>query len=148
MSESKKILQDAVKQLAKSEHWLKRSYQQCATISFEKGLSPEEFDKVENLASRFARSVDILTNKVFRAVDALELVTGGTLIDTINRAAKRNIIKSEQQLRQMKETRNSIVHEYTEEKLIGLMLKIVQFTPALLADIAATQTYCEKALKK
>jgi hypothetical protein len=38
--------------------------------------------------------LDVILNKVFRSIDAIELEDGGTLLDVVNRAEKRGIIDS------------------------------------------------------
>lgn len=71
-----------------------------------------EHDAIEMLASRFSRTTDFLVNKVLRAIDRYELEPEGSLIDVINRAEKRGLVESARVLREMKELRNEIVHEY------------------------------------
>jgi len=50
---------------------------------------PEELERLESLASRFARLSDLLMQRVMRLVDDLELTATGTLLDRIHRAEKR-----------------------------------------------------------
>ena len=49
---------------------------------------------MENLTSRFSRTIDLIVNKVFRSIDYVELEDSGTLIDVVNRAEKRELIHS------------------------------------------------------
>ena len=84
--------------------------QQSKSINHDK-LSTADYDVLEALSSRYGRFVDILINKLFRAVDQFELMEGGTLIDTLNRAEKRGIVTADTG-RELKELRNIIVHEY------------------------------------
>ena len=58
-------LQQCKQQLAGALKWLERSYSQCKAIEPKKTFSDEEFDKLENLTSRFARVTDLLINKMF-----------------------------------------------------------------------------------
>ena len=75
----------------------------------------DDFDKLENLTSRFARLTDLLINKMYRAIDLVELKQPGSLIDTINNAEKNHLIDSVDQARTLKDIRNEIAHEYKLE---------------------------------
>ena len=94
----------------KARKWLEHSLKQCDTINLA-DLSMADFDKLESLSRLYGRFVDILINKLFRAVDQYELMEAGTLIDTLNRAEKRGIVSSKTG-RELKELRNLIVHEH------------------------------------
>jgi hypothetical protein len=49
---------------------------------------PEELERLESLASRFARLSDLLTQRIMRLVDDLELMPMGSLLDRMQRAEK------------------------------------------------------------
>ena len=98
---------------AKAKSWLKHSLQQCKSINQDK-LITADYDSIGALSSRYGRFVDILINKLFRAVDQFELMASGTLIDTLNRAEKRGIV-SAVTARELKELSNLIVHEYARQ---------------------------------
>ncbi|MCF6266928.1 MAG: hypothetical protein L3J57_10330, partial [Desulfuromusa sp.] len=53
-------LQQDLELMEKSLFWLKRSYTICSAFRGKKALSPEEYDAVETLTSRYARTSDIL----------------------------------------------------------------------------------------
>lgn len=74
----------------------------------------------------------MLVNKVYRAIDKAELVVGGTLIDAINRAHKRNLVEDPDTIRKMKLLRNEISHDYTETDLKELYVTIFQLRPILI----------------
>jgi len=132
-------LKDNSQQLSAAIKWLRRSYQHCQSIKFNQTLSEDEFDKLENLSSRFARTIDILINKMYRAIDRVEMVAQGTLIDTINNAEKRNLIDSVEQARTLKDIRNEIAHEYILEDLQPLFIEVLTQTKYLIE-------LCNKAL--
>jgi len=94
--------------------WLDRSYRLCQEIGIKPVYTDEEFDHFETLTSRYARVTDMLLGKVFRSLDRVEFIQGGTLIDVVNRAHKRNLIESVEQLRHLKDVRNEIAHEYVQ----------------------------------
>ena len=66
---------------------------------------------MENLTSRYSRTIDLIVNKVFRSIDYVELEDSGTLIDVVNRAEKRELIHSAMRIRELKDLRNGIVPE-------------------------------------
>ena len=139
-------------QLKGSLKWLQRSYLQCFPLlpetAKDKKFTDDEYDKLENLTSRFSRVTDLLINKVYRAIDVVELKQAGSLIDTINNAEKKQLIDSVDQARTLKDISNEIAHEYileeqrlilkevlTEtEKLIGLSHKAIEYSQRYLKN--------------
>ena len=71
------VLQENKEYLISSLGWLKRSYNQCRNIGIKNEYSNDEYDSYENLTSRFARTTDLLVNKVMRSIDAAELIEPG-----------------------------------------------------------------------
>ena len=125
------VLESSLKQFDDALYWLKRSYEKSIVIQNKKQFTKDDFDILENLASRYGRACDLLIHKVFRSIDKVEFEEDGTLIDVINRAEKRELIESVDELREMKDLRNQIVHEYIAENLKGLFNDIMYFIPKL-----------------
>lgn len=98
-------------------------------------LSPEELERLESLASRFARLADLLTQRVLRLIDTIELAPAGTLLDRIHRAEKRGWTASATTLVRIRELRNLIAHEYAAENLPELYETVFTLSPELI-DIA------------
>jgi len=119
-------------QLAAALKWLESSYLQCKSIELTQFFSEEDFDKLENLTSRFARLTDLLINKMYRAIDLVELKQPGSLIDTINNAEKNHLIDSVDQARTLKDIRNEIAHEYKLEDQKYLFNEVMLETAQLL----------------
>ena len=136
------ILRKNLESLEKSLFRLKYSYSQSKNINLQKELTDPEFDVLENLSSRFARTLDLVVSKVFRSIDAVELEDAGTLIDVINRAEKRELIESSTRIRELKDLRNQIVHEYETEDLEALFEQIVTFVPEILGIAENVKSYC------
>jgi len=130
--------------LDEASNWLRRSYGICQEIGLKDDYSPDEFDKFETLTSRFARVSDIIIQKVFRSIDAVEFEEKGTLIDVVNRAHKRNLINSIDEIREIKDLRNEIAHEYIKELLIDVFQDSLKFTPKLFEIINKIKRYCER----
>jgi uncharacterized protein YutE (UPF0331/DUF86 family) len=104
----------------------------------------EEFDDFENLVSRYARMLDVILNKVFRSIDAIELEDGGTLLDVVNRAEKRGIVDSAERVRDLKDLRNDIVHEYETDDLRSLFRQTLDATPELFSIAEKIESYCRR----
>ena len=137
-------LRDALAILDESLFWLKRSYDVCEKIGIKEEFTPEEFDAFETLTSRFARTGDMVLQKAFRSIDKVELTDGGTLLDVLNRAHKRGLIESVDEVRLIRELRNDIAHEYKTEKLESLFKEVLEVTPRLMQIIATVREYCQK----
>jgi len=120
--------------------WLKRSYELAPRPPFT-APSAEEWDQLEAMSGRFARVTDLIVHKFLRALDRYELEETGTLLDSANRAAKRGLIESPDVLREFKDIRNEIVHEYALDDLTALCADIYAATPALLALLHNIATY-------
>ena len=123
--------------------WLERSQSLCVRPPYE-AVPPEVWDALEALASRFGRCVDLIVHKLFRAIDRFELEEAGSLLDAANRAVKRGLIEQVDVVRDLKDLRNEIVHEYTVEDLPALYAEIYEATPGLLQLYTHTLGYLEK----
>ena len=112
--------------------WLRRSQEFCLEIGIKGIYSEEEFDDFENLTSRFARTTDLIVNKVLRSIDSVEFLEAGSAIDAANRAEKRGIIDSVSGLRDLKDLRNEIAHEYETDDLGNLFSAVLSAVPELI----------------
>ncbi|MCL2380275.1 MAG: hypothetical protein FWC64_01625 [Treponema sp.] len=140
------LLRENLNALNLSAAWVRRSYEQTVAIGQKESYTAEEFDKLENLASRYARTTDMLVNKVLRNIDAVEYEDSGTVIDITNRAEKRGIVSSAELLRTIKDLRNNIVHEYKIAEITKFFADVHKYTPVLLEVIKGVNKYCEKYL--
>jgi hypothetical protein len=130
--------------LAASLNWLRRSFDSCVKIGIKTSYREDEFDQFENLTSRYARTTDLLTNKILRSIDVVELVDSGSVIDAANHAEKRGIIDSVSQLREFKDLRNEITHEYETEDLSKLFALVLDAVPRLFVLADRIVSYCWK----
>ena len=138
------ILIENLESLEKSLNWLKRSYEKSKKINLKSTLSEDEFDTMENLTSRYSRTVDLIISKIFRSIDAVELEDAGTLIDVVNRAEKRGLIESSNRLRELKDLRNEIVHEYETDDLADTFESVRNNVPEILSIAQNIKNYCLK----
>ncbi len=104
-------------------------------------ISLEQAEILEALTARFARLTDTLTQKLFRAIDVLELSDQGSLIDRFNRIEKRGIVTEAQILIDMRKQRNQIAHDYALEDLIPLYQNVFNQCEQLFKVMDAIRNY-------
>ena len=115
--------------LEKQLFWLDYSYQQLKDSSATDNFSIEQFNQFENLCSRYARTIDFLVRKYFRCLDDVEFENQGTLIDVVNNAHKRGLFLDIELIRQIKDIRNEIVHEYLDDGLQSVFIDVLNTAP-------------------
>jgi hypothetical protein len=74
MTSSLEVLQVNLNGFSASLRWLRRSYECCTKIGIKTDYTEIEFDHFETLTSRFARTTDMLVNKMLRSIDTVELL--------------------------------------------------------------------------
>ena len=119
------------------------SFEVCNKTGLKDTYSEEEFMAFEAMTARYARTTDMLISKVFRSLDVVEYIDAGTVIDAVNNTEKRGIADS-QDLRKLKNLRNSIAHEYVTDNIIRFFGEVLEFTPLLKEVIDRVNTYCER----
>jgi uncharacterized protein YutE (UPF0331/DUF86 family) len=123
------------------------SYEICSKTGLKETYSEEEFMAFEAMTSRYARTTDMLVNKVLRSIDTVESEDIGTIIDIMNRAEKRGIVTSAELLHNIKDLRNSIAHEYVTENIARFFAKALEYTPLLNTIIKKLNEYCLRYIK-
>jgi uncharacterized protein YutE (UPF0331/DUF86 family) len=119
---ARRLLEQALAELAEARRHLDYSFQQASALPTTWNEATEEqLESAEAFTARFARSVDLLVNKVLRALDRVELAPEGTLLDVTNRAEKRGLAARAEQLREMKDVRNVIAHDYAGAKAAEIL---------------------------
>jgi hypothetical protein len=146
---ARKLFEEALAELAKARHRLDYSFQQVAGLPATlAGATEGQLESAEAFTGRFARSVDLLVNKVLRGLDRVEMQPDGTLLDVVNRAEKRGFVTRAAELREMKDVRNIIAHDYVGAGEAEIFSYCREQKPVLDAICNAVATYAEKALKK
>ena len=140
----KKVLQEQLKEMQDMRFWLQRSWGKCQSIHFDGDLTPDEYDDLEALGSRYARACDIVYQKMLRCLDRIELAPQGSLLDAVHRAEKRGFFESEQQARILRELRNEVVHEYASANLRYLLERIVGASQELLIIMDKVKAYAQR----
>ena len=103
---------------------------------------------MESLCARFGRDIDFLVRKVFRALDDAEFQPQGTLLDAVHRAHQRRLFEDLEAIREIKDLRNQIAHEYADEALTELFAEVLRLTPVLLQTMRNTLAYLDAYLAK
>ena len=91
----------------------------------------EQQESFEALTSRFARTSDILTQKVFKSIFILLQEDVKTIIDTANFLEKLEIVDNADDLLNIREIRNQIAHEYVEPDIKSLYMDVLHYIPQL-----------------
>ena len=141
-----KLKQDA-ELLQKQLAWLRLSCSECKIITIKENYTIDEFGKFEILCSRYSRGIDFLVRKIFRTIDAYEFENQGTLVDVVNNAHKRGLFEDIEELRIMKDVRNTIVHEYVEDALADVFDEVLLYAGKLIVIIENTLAYIDSKIK-
>jgi len=138
----KKQLCENLRFLERNSLWLEKSFSICREYKFSslEELSEEQLTNLEALSSRFGRSIDILIYKVLRNLDIYELEDVENKLDILIRAEKRGLVEDYEQLIEMKDLRNRLVHEYITD-IVKIFKLVIQYTPKLLEVIKNTEEY-------
>jgi len=132
--------------LDKSVTALVYSYNKCRAIGEKKEYDLEEQESFEALTSRFARSSDILTQKVFKTLLILLQENTKTIIDTANFLERLGVIENADDLLNIREIRNQIAHEYVELDIKTLFFDVLQYVPELKKITNNVKAYYRKKL--
>lgn len=135
-----KLLNDK-KLLEKQLSWIEISYKECLSIGIKDEYDIDEFGKFETLCSRYSRGIDFLIRKIFRSLDEYEFENQGTLIDVVNNAHKRSLFDSVDEIRIMKDIRNTIAHEYVEDELKEIFDEVLTYSKNLIEIMLNTIEY-------
>jgi uncharacterized protein YutE (UPF0331/DUF86 family) len=138
-----KLLADK-KLLEKQLAWIEISFNECSKIGIKEEYSVDEFGRFETLCSRYSRGIDFLIRKIFRTLDEYEFENQGTLVDVVNNAHKRGLFEDIEELRIMKDVRNTIAHEYIEDELTEVFDEVLLYTNKLILIIHNTLNYIQE----
>ncbi len=122
------------------------SYDKCLKIGIKDDYSDEELESFESLTSRFARTSDILTQKILTTLFILLKENPQGFIDRANLAEKLGIIDSSGDLQAVRELRNEISHEYSMRDLTEIFDDVLESTATLKDIIGNVLSYIEKKI--
>jgi len=127
--------------LEKSLIALVYSYDKCNAIGEKEEYDLEQQESFEALTSRFARTSDILTQKVFKSIFILLQEDMKTIIDMANFLEKLEIVNKADDLLNIREIRNQIAHEYVEPDIKSLFMDVLHYIPQLKNIIKNVNSY-------
>ncbi len=142
------LLRNELNNLDKAAAYLATSIDRSSGLAGRSDLGAEELERLESMASRFARLSDLLTQRVMRLMDDLELTPEGSMLDRIQRAEKRGWVQSAQDLVRIRELRNLVAHEYAADRMAELYTGISRLAPLLLAVVPKVRSYAEDLAKR
>src|SRR3989344_6004319 len=111
VDDKKSVLLENLESLERSVEQLRSSLEKCEKLA--PPFSPENLESIEALSARFARTADILTQKVVRSLSLYLREEPGTFIDMTNYMEKMNLTDSAQTMLEIRDLRNEIVHDYS-----------------------------------
>ncbi len=140
-------LMDNRTQLDKSMKALTYSYEKCKAIGDKDEYDLDEQESFEALTSRFARTSDILTQKLFKTLFVLLQENTKTMIDAANFLEKLEVVEKADDLLNIREIRNQIAHEYVESDLKALFFDVLRYVPEIKRIIENANAYIDNNLK-
>ena len=144
---ARNLLDQGLAELTSAQRRLDYSFQQVAGLPDTlTGATEQQLESAEAFTGRFTRAVDLLVNKVLRSLDRVELQPEGTLLDVINRAEKRRLVGRAQELREMKDVRNMIAHDYAGAKAAEIFAYCREQKPVLDGICDRTATHARQIL--
>jgi len=138
---SLQILLENLDALRKAKSVLVYSIQACQPQTT---FTDRELESYEALTARFARAIDILTQKVFTSIFLILAENPVSFIDKCQLAEKIGMIKNASNLIKMRGLRNEIIHEYRAKDYSGLFVTIRQYAPLLCETIDEVLEYSAK----
>jgi hypothetical protein len=112
------LLRSELANLVRAAASLEKSALKCAKLVPSPRQTFEEEERFDALTSKFARSADILTQKVLKTLVLLFREDAPTFIDRMNLCEKLGVIPSAKALVGVRDLRNMIAHEYAAEDLM------------------------------
>ena len=138
------LLDKQVRELTDAAAILGYSYEKCLAVGVRANLSQDQLESFEALTARFARLSDLVIQKVWRTISALELEDSGTVRDRINRAEKWGLIESAEDFVQIRMLRNEIAREYQSETIFDIFERTLALTPALSDAVKRIRQYIDR----
>ena len=123
---------------------LQRSMEKCQPLLSKNNWSFSESESIDSLIVKFARISDILTQKILTSIVILSLEDFDGFIDKVNICEKLKVIISAEDMKEIRELRNKVNHEYVSDMIAQIFHHVMQYTPILLNNITQTKQYIVK----
>ena len=141
-------IKESLSILDRSLETLRYSFSKCNSIEEAGSYNLKNQESFEALTSRFARTSDILTQKVLKTMFALIQENPKTFLDAANLLEKIEIVDHADDLLNIRELRNQIAHEYVMDDLHVLFADVLQFVPELEKVVQNVKIYIDKNVTK
>jgi hypothetical protein len=138
------LLHDELFLLNKSLDVLNYSLENCKKIGIQPEYNMLELSEFESLSSRFARSSDILTQKVLKTLFIYMQEEAKFFIDRCNLSEKIGLVDTADDLYHIRKLRNDISHEYCITDITEIFEPLLQYSNLLLDIVDNTKIYIEE----
>jgi len=120
--------------IVKSLKYLRYSFEKVKTYPTNpEQMSEVEFEVWDGFSTRFSRSSDIFLSKFIKAYLKNDDPTfDGSFKDMLNRAEKLGLIENTDAWVDIRELRNVVVNEYSDDDLEIILIKMLSLTPLIL----------------
>jgi hypothetical protein len=135
----KTVLDQNRKLLAKALQSFEKSLAKCQSIPLVDPLSFEAEESFDSLTSKFARICDVFTQKVLKSIVHLMREDAPTFVDRMNLCEKLLLIPSAQVLISIRDLRNLIAHEYSEDQILEIYEETLALSRKLVLAIQQTE---------
>ena len=143
----KKVLQyleDNFKQAEEAANHLYISHERCKDFINNEEYTEQQLIELEALTARFARTSDLLIQKLFKTIDQLDASTPGTVRDRILMAEKKGLLENADTLLEIRNVRNTIAHEYESSDVREMFLFVFRHSDLLIEVLKKAKIYSSK----
>lgn len=125
---------------------MRHSIARCEQFSAKAHYSLDELDQLEALSSRFARTADLLSQKLLKTLLLLLREEAVSFLDRARLAEKLGIIPSAEELVAIRDLRNTIAHEYAVENLTEVFRDTLDLSRTLLRLVDSALAFAQRQL--
>lgn len=136
-----KLLQSELEVLQAAVNTLQLSVSKCQDIGIKESYTFEELESFDSLTSKFNRTSDIFTQKVIRSVWMLLHEPFAPFIDMMNQCEKMDMLRSADQMIEIRDLRNQIAHEYLPDAIRDLVPQAIELSASLIENIGSCQQF-------
>ena len=129
------LVQSEWELLQASVDTLQLSIRKCQLIGRKESYTFEELESFDSLTSKFNRTSDIFVQKVLRSVWMLLHESFIPFIDMMNKSEKMLMLRSADEMIEIRDLRNQIAHEYIPEAIRDLIPEVIELTSQLIENI-------------
>ncbi len=137
----KTLVLEELKLLLKSYDVLKYSLENCNKIGIKDHYTMSELTEFEGLSSRFARTSDILTQKLLKSLFIYLQEEARFFIDRCNLSEKMGLVEKADSLYNIRKLRNDITHDYVYNDISEIFKPLLEYSEQLMSIIDTVEKY-------